>query len=92
MRQPPASGSVGMRAEKCEGRGRCRASKRWVIRSSAMRLNHVTLEVADIEASADFYVRLGPTQIVASYPDYARFLAPEGDTTLSLHRAQPAIA
>lgn len=51
-----------------------------------MRLNHVTLAVGDVEASAAFYVCLGLIQIVASYPDYARFVAPEGDTTLSLHR------
>jgi catechol 2,3-dioxygenase-like lactoylglutathione lyase family enzyme len=50
-----------------------------------MRLNHVTLAVGDVEASAAFHVRLGLTQIVANYPDYARLAAPEGDTTLSLH-------
>ncbi len=55
-----------------------------------MRLNHVTLAVTDVEASVGFYRRLGLTQIVASYPDYARFLAPEGGTTLSLHRAPEA--
>ena len=54
-----------------------------------MLLNHITLAVQDVEASADFYVRLGLEQIVASYPDYARLLAPEGDTTLSLRRAGP---
>lgn len=53
-----------------------------------MRLNHVTLAVEAVEASADFYARLGLTQIVASYPEYARFLAPQGDTTLSLHRTE----
>jgi len=31
---------------------------------------------------------LGLVQIVAAYPDYARFVAREGDTTLSLHRAE----
>jgi catechol 2,3-dioxygenase-like lactoylglutathione lyase family enzyme len=51
-----------------------------------VRLNHVTLAVGDVEVSATFYVRLGLTQIVASYPDYARLAAPEGGTTLSLHR------
>jgi catechol 2,3-dioxygenase-like lactoylglutathione lyase family enzyme len=51
-----------------------------------MRLNHITLPSSDVERSADFYRRLGLTQIVADYPNYARFLAPEGDTTLSLHR------
>jgi organic hydroperoxide reductase OsmC/OhrA/predicted enzyme related to lactoylglutathione lyase len=52
-----------------------------------MRLNHVTLAVRDVESSARFYARMGLTQIVADYPDYARLLAPHGDTTLSLHRA-----
>ncbi|HEX3392102.1 MAG TPA: VOC family protein [Solirubrobacteraceae bacterium] len=55
-----------------------------------MRLNHVTLVVADVENSARFYARLGLEQIVADYPDYARFVAPQGDTTLSLHRAEDA--
>jgi catechol 2,3-dioxygenase-like lactoylglutathione lyase family enzyme len=53
-----------------------------------VRLNHVTLAVGDVEASARFYARLGLTQIVASYPDYARFVAPQGDTTLSLQRVE----
>jgi organic hydroperoxide reductase OsmC/OhrA/catechol 2,3-dioxygenase-like lactoylglutathione lyase family enzyme len=52
-----------------------------------VRLNHVTLAVRDVESSARFYARLGLTQIVADYPDYARLLAPRGDTTLSLHPA-----
>ena len=55
-----------------------------------MRLNHVTLAVEDVEHSAAFYVRLGLTQIVASYPAYARLVSPEGDTTLSLHHAEGA--
>jgi catechol 2,3-dioxygenase-like lactoylglutathione lyase family enzyme len=55
-----------------------------------VRLNHVTLAVSDVEVSAAFYTRLGLVQIVANYPDYARFLSPEGDTTLSLHRAEPS--
>jgi catechol 2,3-dioxygenase-like lactoylglutathione lyase family enzyme len=50
-----------------------------------MRLNHVTLPASDVEASAEFYRRLGLTQIVASYPDYARFVSPEGGVTLSFH-------
>lgn len=58
------------------------------VSSPAVRLNHVTLAVSDVEASAGFYVRLGLAQIVASYPDYARLLSPEGDTTLSLHRVE----
>ncbi|HEY0278790.1 MAG TPA: VOC family protein [Solirubrobacterales bacterium] len=50
-----------------------------------MRLNHVTLPATDVEASVEFYRRLGMTQIVASYPKYARFVSPEGGVTLSLH-------
>jgi catechol 2,3-dioxygenase-like lactoylglutathione lyase family enzyme len=50
-----------------------------------MRLNHVTVSVTDIESSVAFYKRLGLRQIVADYPHYARFVSPEGDTTLSLH-------
>jgi catechol 2,3-dioxygenase-like lactoylglutathione lyase family enzyme len=53
-----------------------------------VRLNHVTLAVSDVERSAGFYARLGLSQIVADYPSYARFLAPQGDTTLSLHHAE----
>lgn len=49
-----------------------------------MRLNHVTLTVSDVEISAKFYDLLGLTQIVANYPGYARFVAPDGDSTLSL--------
>jgi catechol 2,3-dioxygenase-like lactoylglutathione lyase family enzyme len=51
-----------------------------------MRLNHITLPASDVECSAAFYVRLGLTQIVANYPHYARLLAPDGDTTISLHQ------
>lgn len=56
-----------------------------------MRLNHVTLPATDVEASAEFYRRLGLTQIVASYPNYARFVAPEGGVTLSLHLDEAAV-
>jgi catechol 2,3-dioxygenase-like lactoylglutathione lyase family enzyme len=55
-----------------------------------VRLNHVTLPSRDVERTAGFYRRLGLTQIVASYPDYARFVSPEGDVTLSLHRDEQA--
>jgi catechol 2,3-dioxygenase-like lactoylglutathione lyase family enzyme len=56
-----------------------------------MRLNHVTLAASDVEASAEFYRRLGLEQIVAAYPDYARLLAPDGGTTLSLHSPGGAV-
>jgi catechol 2,3-dioxygenase-like lactoylglutathione lyase family enzyme len=52
-----------------------------------MRLNHVTVTVTDIERSVDFYRRLGLKQIVAAYPEYARFVCPDGDSTFSLQRA-----
>ncbi len=55
-----------------------------------MRLNHVTLPANDVETSAEFYRRLGLTQIVASYPKYARFVSPEGGVTLSLHLDEAA--
>jgi catechol 2,3-dioxygenase-like lactoylglutathione lyase family enzyme len=48
-----------------------------------MRLNHVTLRVAELDRSVAFYKLLGLTQIVAS-DDYARFVCPDGDSTLSL--------
>ncbi len=57
-----------------------------------MRLNHVTLSVGDVARSAQFYARLGLTQIVADYPNYARFQAAEGEATLSLQRADRASA
>jgi catechol 2,3-dioxygenase-like lactoylglutathione lyase family enzyme len=48
-----------------------------------VRLNHVTLRVADLDRSVAFYKLLGLTQLVAS-DDYARFVCPQGDSTLSL--------
>ncbi len=52
-----------------------------------MRLNHVLLYVADVQAALDFYVaRLGFSQIEVGLPGYARIGAPEGDATIGLHR------
>jgi catechol 2,3-dioxygenase-like lactoylglutathione lyase family enzyme len=48
-----------------------------------LRLNHVTLQVADLDRSVAFYKLLGLTQIVAD-DRYARFVCPSGDSTLSL--------
>lgn len=50
-----------------------------------MNLNHVTLPATDLELSSAFYRKMGFTQIVRSYPRYARFECPEGDATFSLH-------
>jgi catechol 2,3-dioxygenase-like lactoylglutathione lyase family enzyme len=49
-----------------------------------MNLNQVTLPVTDVEKSAEFYRRLGFTQIVSAPPRYARFECQEG-ATFSLH-------
>ena len=51
-----------------------------------MDLNQVTLPCIDLEASADFYRRLGFTQIVSNPPEYARFECDSG-ATFSLQRA-----
>ncbi len=48
-----------------------------------VRLNHVTLRVADLDRSVEFYRSLGLIQLVAS-DGYARFVCPDGDSTLSL--------
>jgi catechol 2,3-dioxygenase-like lactoylglutathione lyase family enzyme len=57
-------------------------------RGEGVRLNHITLPAVDVEASATFYARLGLTQIVANYPEYARLVSPEGEVTLSLHHIE----
>ena len=49
-----------------------------------MRLNQITIPVSDIARSKSFYMRLGFRLLVDS-PHYTRFLAPDGDTTFSLH-------
>jgi catechol 2,3-dioxygenase-like lactoylglutathione lyase family enzyme len=49
-----------------------------------VRLNHVTLDVIDLERSKEFYRTLGLIQIVDTPPRYARFVLPEGDATLSV--------
>ena len=61
-----------------------------------MRLNHVTLIVSDLDASLQFYRRLGLRPIVLAEPRYARMVFPDGDETLSLEvtgeDAQPSRA
>ena len=51
----------------------------------AMRLNQVTVGLADYAASLRFYQTLGLRLIVDSPPDYARFETP-GGATFSVHR------
>lgn len=49
-----------------------------------MRLNQITLPVRDIARSKAFYLTLGFRLLVDS-AHYCRFLAPDGDTTFSIH-------
>lgn len=56
-----------------------------------MRLNQVTIPVSDIPRSKAFYMRLG-FRLLVDAPHYTRFLAPEGDTTFSLHQEDGPIA
>ena len=51
-----------------------------------MNLDQVTLPAKDVARSAEFYRRLGFTQIVGNLPQYARFECPDGDATFSLHQ------
>jgi catechol 2,3-dioxygenase-like lactoylglutathione lyase family enzyme len=55
----------------------------------AMRLNQVTVAVSDVARAVDFYTDLGLKLIVRGSSDgsdsYARFLCPDGDSTLSVH-------
>ena len=51
-----------------------------------MNLNQVTVPSRDVERSAEFYRRLGFSQIVSSPPHYARFECPDGGATFSLHQ------
>lgn len=55
-----------------------------------MILNQLTLPAPDMAASRAFYEALGFTVLVDSAPRYMRFLAPDGQATLSLHVA-PAL-
>ena len=53
-----------------------------------MNLNQVTLPAGDMPASIRFYQCLGLNLIVQSQSRYARFEAPDGDATLSIHLAE----
>lgn len=56
-----------------------------------MRLNQITIPVTDIPRSKAFYMRLGFRLLVDS-PHYCRFLAPDGDTTFSLHVSETPVS
>ena len=53
-----------------------------------MNLNQVTVPCLDLEASVDFYRRLGLELIVHDPPKYARFVCPKGGATFSVHLAE----
>lgn len=55
-----------------------------------MNLNQITVPVRVIARSRAFYQQLGFRLLVDS-PHYCRFLAPEGDTTFSIHLAEEAV-
>ena len=55
-----------------------------------MRLNQITLPVRDIPRSRSFYETLGFKLLVDS-PHYCRFLAPDGDTTFSIHACEEGV-
>ena len=55
-----------------------------------MRLNHITLVVADLERSKEFYRKLGLTQIVDTPPRYARFRQRIGLQTAVVSVGPPA--
>ena len=51
-----------------------------------MKLNQVTVTLSDLDAGWRFYHGLGLVPVVDARPDYARFLCPDGGSTLSLHK------
>lgn len=53
-----------------------------------MRLNQVTVTLADLDAGWRFYVGLGLEPVVDARPKYARFACPDGEATFSLHQGQ----
>ncbi len=53
-----------------------------------MRLNQVTVTMADLDAGWRFYSTLGLKPIVDARPRYARFVCPDGDSTFSLHQGE----
>ena len=56
-----------------------------------MRLNHVTIQVTDLERSVDFYEALGLHRIVAT-ATYSRFACPDGEATFSLDLVDGPVA
>lgn len=53
-----------------------------------MRLNQVTVTMADLDAGWKFYCALGLKPVVDARPRYARFVCPNGDSTFSLNQGE----
>jgi len=52
-----------------------------------MDLNQVTLPVRSVPESISFYKKLGLILIVHTHGRYARFMLPNGNSTLSIHES-----
>jgi len=50
-----------------------------------MNLNQVTIPITEISKSIKFYEDLGLELIVHTHDKYARFVCPDGQSSLSLH-------
>lgn len=50
-----------------------------------MNLNQITIPSKNVPKAITFYKKLGLNLIVHTHDKYARFEAPEGDSTFSLH-------
>lgn len=53
-----------------------------------MNLNQITIPSQNVPRTIAFYEKLGAKCIVHSQDQYARFEAPEGDTTFSIHYSE----
>jgi catechol 2,3-dioxygenase-like lactoylglutathione lyase family enzyme len=53
-----------------------------------MNLNQITIPSKDLVKAVDFYEKLGLKLIVNALPNYARFICPNGVSTLSLHQTE----
>lgn len=57
-----------------------------------MNLNQITLPSRDVARAISFYEQLDLQLIVRSLPGYARFLCPDGGSTLSVHLVEEDFA
>ncbi|UII75829.1 VOC family protein [Flagellimonas sp. HMM57] len=53
-----------------------------------MNLNQITVPSLDLTRSIPFYEKLGLRLIVKSFPHYARFECPDGNSTFSIHKTE----